>query len=413
MCIIGAGLAGLACARDLTDAGVDVVVLDASQRVGGRVATDAIDGFLVDRGFQILLTAYPEVQRRLDLDALELQRFDPGAVVQIGRHRHLVADPLRRPRALVDTIRAPVGTPADKLRLARLVASVRRGRPADLLGRTDCATIEALDAAGFTDRMIDRFFRPLFSGIQLDPALEVSSRRFEIILRMLAVGDSAVPAGGMGAIPSQLAAGLPEGCVRLGAAVDALDGTTVCLTDGTTIDARAVVVATDGPTAHRLLGDQMAPVVSRQVACAWFSPPEPTGLGSTLLLDGDRSGPVANLAEMSAVAPTYAPGGRHLVVAAMPIGRPVAAVDTTELLGAARRQLGTWFGGGADWELVALQHIEHGHPHQPPGFPPKRRVELGDGRFVCGDHRDTASIQGALFSGGRCAQAVRQAVRSV
>ncbi|MCB0995982.1 MAG: FAD-dependent oxidoreductase, partial [Acidimicrobiales bacterium] len=253
VCIIGAGLAGLACAGELAGAGVDTTVVEATDRVGGRVATDAIDGFLVDRGFQILLTAYPEAHRQLDLDALDLCRFEPGALVFTGGRLHRVADPLRRPGALLDTLRSPIGTPLDKLRILRLVLSVRRGAAADLLGRPDRSTLEQLDAVGFSDTMIDRFFRPLFSGIQLDPHLEVSARRFAIILRMLAVGDTAVPAKGMAEIPRQLATALPEGAVRLRCPAEGLDGTSVRLATSETIQARAVVVATDGPTAVSLL----------------------------------------------------------------------------------------------------------------------------------------------------------------
>ena len=401
--VVGAGLAGLVCAGDLAAAGIECRVYEASDDVGGRVRTDRVDGFLLDRGFQILLTAYPQIATRLDLAALDLAYFDPGAVVRTDGAFHRVADPLRRPGALVDTVRAPVASLADMARLLRLVLDVRTTPVPELLRRPDVSTRQRLDRSGFSDRMIEAFWRPLFSGIQLDPDLEVSSRRFDVILRMLAVGGTAVPREGMGAIPAQLSRRLPPGTVRTGVPVERIDGRSLRLGDGSTIEADAVVVATDGPMAHRLLGDDVPDPGSSAAACCWFAAPEPPLTVRSIVLDGARSGPVANLAVMSEIAPSYAPDGSSLVVAAVP-GPP--ALDRN-LETAVLSQLTGWFGAvTSDWELVRTDVIPHGQPVQAPTFHPRRRVSLGDRRFVCGDHRDTASIQGAMFSGDRTAAAV-------
>ncbi|MGV3760565.1 MAG: NAD(P)/FAD-dependent oxidoreductase [Actinomycetota bacterium] len=401
--IVGAGLAGLACAQDLTRAGTSCVVLESSDGVGGRVRTDAIDGFLLDRGFQILLTAYPEVQARLDVDALELQRFDPGAAIWRGGRFHRVSDPRRRPLDIPATLAAPIGTLADKLRLLRLILDVGRSDVPALLRRSDLTTAERLARAGFSDRMLEAFWRPLFAGIQLDPDLEVSSRRFDTILRMLAVGGTGVPRLGMGAIPAQLAATLPDGTIRPGATVTGIDGSGATLKDGERVTGRAVVVATDGPSAHRLLGERIPDPGSRSAACCWFATPAPPVRGPRLLLDGDATGPAKNVAVMSEVAPSYAPGGRALVAAAVP---GPAALDPT-ITGQVQEQLARWFDGATtDWEHLRTDVIVHGQPRQAPPFHPKQPVALGGGMFVCGDHRDTASIQGAMFSGRRAAEAV-------
>jgi len=401
--IVGGGLAGLACAQDLVRAGVECTVLEASDGVGGRVRTDAVDGFLLDRGFQILLTAYPQVQQRLDLAALELGPFDPGAVVRVRGGFHRVGDPLRRPLQAPATLAAPIGTIADKLRVLRLVLDVRTHPVPELLRRPDMTTAERLARAGFSPRIIESFWRPLFAGIQLDPELEVSSRRFETILRMLAVGSTALPRLGIGAIPAQLAATLPDGAVRLRARVAEVDPSGVTLADGERVGGRAVIVATDGPTAHRLLGDRVPDPGSRAAACCWFSTRQPPGTGRALVLDGEDSGPAKNVAVMTAVAPSYAPAGRALVAAAVP---GPDAFDPG-LAGRVRDQLSAWFGSvTSDWELLRTDVIPHGQPAQGPPLHPKRRVALGGGVFVCGDHRDTASIQGAMFSGGRTASAV-------
>lgn len=402
--VVGAGLAGLVAARTIQAAGLDAVVLEASDGVGGRVRTDVVDGFRLDRGFQVLLTAYPEVARHVDLRALDLRTFEPGAMVWRGRRGWVVSDPFRRPHLAPSTAIAPIGGIADKVRIAVLRSRVLRADPpAALLGGHDISTAVALRSFGFSRDAIERFFRPLFGGIQLDPSLATSRRMFDIIFRSLAEGDSALPSRGMQALPEQLAAGLRPGSLHLGARVESVAQGRVAIAGGGTVAARAVVVATEGPTAAALLG--LPDVGSRTVSCAYFEAEEPPIGGRYVVLDGTGRGPVLNAAVLTNVAPTYAPTGRHLVVAAL----PGTADGDVEAL--ARRQLRAWWGPRVDaWRLIRTYAIAHGGPVQAPPFHPKQPVSLGDGRFVCGDHRDTGSIQGAMFSGRRCGEAVLAAL---
>lgn len=402
--VVGAGLAGLCAARALHQAGHPVTVLEAGDHVGGRVRSERVDGFVADRGFQVLQTAYPEVRAQLDLDALDLRAFAPGAMVWRHGRGHVVGDPLRDPRTLLATMRAPIGSIRDKLRILSLRRDVCRTPAADLLRRPETTTHERLRAAGFSDDIIDHFFRPLFAGIQLDPDLATSSRMFDVIFRSLALGDSALPADGIGAIPAQLAASLPDGAVRLGAAVESVAPGRVRVRDGDEMTAEAVVVATEGPAAARLL--DLPDPGSRSVSSVHFVAPEspaasPTD-GRLIWLDGDGAGPAANVAVLSDVAPSYTDDGRALVVAACP-----GLVTDVDLVAALRRQLASWFGPSvADWEVLASAQIVHGQPDQRPPFDPKRRVRLAPGLYVCGDHRDTGSVQGAMFSGRRTGEAV-------
>jgi phytoene dehydrogenase-like protein len=396
--VVGAGLAGLSCAVALHGAGIPVRVYEASDGVGGRVRTDHVDGYTLDRGFQVALTAYPELHRQLDMAALDLQAFDPGALVWRDGSGTVVGDPFRRPATALSTVRAPIGSLSDKARIARLRHRLRSVHPVRLLQGDDTTTRAALAEAGFSDTIIERFFRPLVGGIQLDPELTDSRRMFDVIFRMLADGDSAVPAAGMEAIPRQLADRLPAGTVTVDAPVTATTPTSITV-DGEVIDAAAVVVATEGPAAEALLG--LPPVESKSVGAVYFSAPEAPTPEKLVVLDGTGRGPVLNVAVMSNVAPSYAPAGTHLVVAALP-GRDGPTIEDD-----ARTQLRGWWGPQVDaWEHLATYRIGHGQPRQRPPFDPKRRVRLDDGRFVCGDHRDTASIQGAMYSGRRCALAV-------
>jgi phytoene dehydrogenase-like protein len=407
--VVGAGLAGLRCALRLRERGVEATVLEAADGVGGRVRTDRMDGFLLDRGFQVLLTAYPEAGEALDYDKLELRRFFPGAVVRTGGRFVTVADPFRRPLEGLRTALAPVGGLGDKLKVARLRRRVTAGSLEELFARPETTTREALAARGFSDAIVDRFFRPLFGGVLLDRELGTSSRMFEFVYRMLALGDVALPAGGMGAIPDQLAGGLPPDQVRLGRRVTAVGDDGLTLAGGERLDAWAVVIATDGPTASGLLGGEPPAPASVAASCLYFAADRAPVDEPVIVLDGDGEGPVNNLCVPSSVAPTYAPAGAALVSATV-LARP-GLPRGPDLEAAVLAQLADWFGSGVvAWRHLKTYHIPHAQPAQPPGAldPPERPVRLRPGRYLCGDHRDNASINGALASGRRTADAVAE-----
>lgn len=397
--IVGAGLAGLTAARVLEQHGISAVVLESSDGVGGRVRSDVVDGFILDRGFQVLLTAYPEIHRHLDIPKLDLKAFEPGAIVWREGHGAIVGDPIRRPKTLVSTSLAPIGTIGDKARIALMRTKLKSADPRALLRGEDMPTSEALRKMGYSSKIIDRFFKPLVGGIQLDPTLSTSRRMFDVIFRTLATGDSAVPALGMGEISRQLESSLHTTPVFLNSPVATVKPGVVTLKDGHVIHAQNVVVATEGPVAASLLG--LPDVPSRAAGCVYFAAPISPIDGAYIVLDGQGHGPVLNVAVMSNVSTHYAPSGQHLIAAALP------GLVEGDLEAAARRQLRSWWGAQVDeWRHLRTYRIAHGQPGQNTPFNPKKKVSMGNGVYVCGDHRDTGSIQGAMFSGRRCAEEV-------
>lgn len=405
MVVVGAGLAGLTCAVELTSADLEVLVLERSDGVGGRVRTDEVEGYRLDRGFQVLLTAYPEAERLLDYAALDLRPFFPGAVIREGGRFRRLADPWRRPLAGVAGVLRGVVPPSDALRMARLRASVRRGTAAEQRARPERPTIERLRAEGFSESIVNRFFRPFFGGVFLDCELATSDRQLEFVFRMFAAGDIAVPARGMGEIPRQLASRLPHGSIRLGALVEAVDDGVVHLEGGQRVEAKAVVVAADASDARELV-DVAGGARWRGVTCLYFAADRPPITGPMLVLDGEGGGPVNNLCVMSQVAPAYAPGGRSLVSVTV-LGLPTQDDDRIE--SEVKSQLRDWFGPPVDgWRHLRTYRIERALPDQSPPTPGRGQLasRIGERLYICGDHRADGSINGAMASGRAAADAL-------
>jgi len=402
--VVGAGLAGLACAVRLHRAGVRVLVLEAADGVGGRVRTDEVAGFRLDRGFQVLLTAYPEARDLLDLPALNPRAFLPGALIRRQGEFVPLVDPLRRPGLAPATLRSPVGSLADKLRVGLLRAACLRGSIDSQMGGDDLPALEFLRRRGFSDGMIDGFFRPFLGGVFLDPDLDTTSRMVRFVLRMFAAGQAVLPAGGIGAVAAQLGERLPEGAVRLAAPVVEVARGRVVLAGGEVVRCEQVVVATDGEAASRLLPGVPAPRWN-SVACVYFAAHRAPIAEPYLILDGDGTGPVSNLCFPTRVAREYGPGDRELVSASV-LG---PALDHPDLESRVQAQMVDWFGAEAgDWVHLRTYRITNALPRQSPGWlePPARPVRIGPAVYVAGDHRDTASSNGALAAGRRAAEAV-------
>lgn len=404
-------MAGLTCAHYLHQAGVPVRLFEKRDRVGGRVATDEVEGFRLDHGFQVFLTAYPEARAVLDYDRLDLRRFDPGALVRVGSKFHRVADPTRQPGSAFETALAPIGSFKDKMNVAHLRHQVVSGELEALFERPEMTTREALRSRwGFSDEIVERFFRPFFGGIFLDTSLSASSRTFEFVMRMFSEGDAALPAVGMQAIPAQIAEGLPPGSISLGTEVAAVSPGRVVLSDGTEIAVSAAVIATEAPAAQHLYAGAATARGAHGEHCLYFALPDAPFADPLLVLNGTSTGPINNLTFVSNVASTYAPGDQALLSVVV-IESPDAPDGPLEEQ--VKRQLEAWYGeAAANWRHLRTYEITYGLPDQTPPYLTNRDlpVQIEPGLFRCGDYFDTASLNGAMRTGRRAAEAVREAL---
>lgn len=408
--VVGAGLAGLSAARDVQESGRSVLVIDANRDVGGRVRTERVDGFLLDRGFQVLLTAYPAAKRRFDYAALDLQPFAPGVRIQVAGDAHRIGDPFREPSSAFATLRAPIFTVSDLARLAFWRRAVTKPSGQTVASRGQGTTRQLLEALRFSERSIERFFVPFLSGVFFDPDLTTSSRLTELVFRSFFTGDVAVPADGMGALPAQLAAPLAAN-LQLSTAVTKITEhdthVDVHIADADTVRAGQVIVATDPPTAAKLLSDRPLGAVPPGLGTTtvYYVADEAPTVSRALDLGVAAEGPITTCAVMTNIAPTYSANGRALMSVSL-LGVGHDAQDTDRLL---RAQLGAWYGAEVDdWEQLAAYEIAYAQPRQLPEdlLVLARDVELSPRVYVAGDHRDTGTIQGALVSGRRAAAAV-------
>jgi glycine/D-amino acid oxidase-like deaminating enzyme len=399
--VVGAGLAGLACARRLTRHGVEVVVLEAADAVGGRVRTDTVNGFLCDRGFQLLNPAYPEARRVLDLTALRLQPLPAALVVATENGRRTLADPRRAPgmlpRVASALIRGGLGSVREQAAFGRWAVRASRRRAANFLAEPDIGWGQALTARGIDGALRERVIEPFLAGV-LGERDGTSSHRFtQLLVRSFLRGTPSVPWRGMQAIPDQLSAGLTD--LHLGVTVDSVSPGIVRTAAGE-ISARCVVVATDPTTATRML--DLPAVRMRPLTTFWHVSPEAPTRSSALHVDGDRRGPVVNSIVISNRAKSYSPDDRSLIATTV-LGD--AGDQSTER--AVLAQLEQIYGQSTRWwELMRRHAIPEALTAMPVPLEPRRPVSLADGLVVAGDHRDTASTQGALVSGRRAADAV-------
>ncbi|MEU1709356.1 NAD(P)/FAD-dependent oxidoreductase [Streptomyces sp. NPDC005706] len=420
--IVGAGIAGLSAAHRLTSAGVTTAVLEAAPCAGGRMSTEKVDGFRLDRIGQLLSTSYPELRLTPGLGALALRRFAPGVLLHRDGRTHHAGAPaatgsargaLHVVRALASAPRGPAASPGrggapaggavDQARLGTALGRIAATPVERLLSRPELPAAQALAARGVPARTIEGFLRPLLAALLCDPELSTSSRCADLALRAFASGRLCVPEGGAEALPESLAQTLPPGTVHTGVRVTSVSTTSVTTAEHGEIHCRAVLLATDARAAAELLPGLRVPDF-HPVTVLHHTTDDPApalATGTSLLLDADRGGPVAHTAVLSNVDPSRAPAGRVLISSTV-LGTPPDGIDT-----AVRIHLSRLYGTSTRrWETLAVHHTPEAVPAMRPPHDLRRPVRLLAGLYVCGDHRDTSTVQGALHSAHRAAAAV-------
>ncbi|MHC3472476.1 NAD(P)/FAD-dependent oxidoreductase [Streptomyces sp. 7R007] len=417
--VVGAGVAGLSAAHRLTSAGVTTAVLEAAPYAGGRMSTEKVDGFRLDRIGQLLtmpLGAYPDQRLNPGLDTLALRPFAPGVLLHSDGRRHRAGavattggarGALHAVRALASAparsaprTSAPLGTGLDQARLGAALARLAAMPVHRLLARPELPAGRALAARGVPARTVDGFLRPLLAALLCDPDLTTSSRCADLALRAFASGGLCLPEGGAEALPELLARALPPGTLHTGVRVTSVATNSVTTAEHGVLRCRAVLLATDARAAADLLPGLRVPGF-HPVTVVHHTTDEPPATGAALLLDADRGGPVAHTAVVSAVDPSRAPAGRALVSSAV-LGPPPSDLDT-----AVRMHLARLYGTStARWETLAVHHTREAVPAMRAPHDLRRPVRLLAGLYVCGDHRDTSTVQGALHSAHRAATAI-------
>lgn len=394
--IVGAGLAGLRTALELSRAGMSVLVFEREEKVGGRIRSTNVAGYTLDHGFQVILSAYPELKSLPETSRLSSRGFASGARIRVdGRFRDFY-DPLRHPDKALSTLTSPVCSIADLVKLFLLVG-VRRAAKVVATGRS---TAEMLVERGFSRRFRESFLAPFLRGVVLDPALGLDFGISRFYLHMFSRGDALLPVGGIQALPELLANLIGPSHIRLGTSVDSISKHEVVLESGETFTADHVVCATDALHAAELGSpDQTLPMVGG--ATAYFSAPK-APFPDPLVVINAEGGPITTLAVLTNVQPSYAPVGRALI--AITVIGETALSDESTLVTEIRKQAGTWYGPTVEaWQYLRLFRT-------PCALTSRPRIGKGwherDGVFYVGDYLTYSSQNGALLSGRTLAERI-------
>jgi len=401
--IIGAGISGLISAYELEQAGFSPILLESDKAVGGRVRTDYQDGYLMDRGFQVLLTAYPEAQRYLDYDALKLKKFDPGAIILKPGNLFTIHDPLRSPLKIVSMAFSSVGTFMDKIRIFKLTQSLKRKSVEEIFQEPSKTTLQFLRDYGFSEKIIENFFMPFFKGIFLENDLETSSRMFNFVFKMFSMGHAAVPENGMQAISNQLKNKLTKTTFRFNSSVKTIEGNIIVLESSERLKADKIIIATRPDKFLPQMEGQFKP--SRKVVNLYFSLEKSFFASPMIGLVTDKQFLVNNLVFMTDVSKSYSKTGKALLSVSITkpviVGDKLAEMVKIELEALTKIQ-------SKHFKLEKIYEIEEALPQVEDlqYHISATNSKIYDHVFLAGDYLLNGSINAAMTAGRSAAEAV-------
>lgn len=403
--IIGAGISGLTCAKYLKDKGIEAMVLEASDNVGGRVRTDKVDGYKLDRGFQVLLTSYPEAIKILDYKALNLKILPSGARIRMGNHYHVMPNPLKKWTTAPQALLAPVGNLWDKLKVLQLNLNLRNAVEPNVSAPVKKQTTLAfLKEFGYSDTIINRFFKPFFRGVFLEKDLKTDVQFFKFLFSQFAKGNVVVPEDGMQAIPEQLASRLSPNQIRLQTRVAKIEGKIVYLENGETISAQTIVLATDANTTSRFLGESETTRYN-STDCLYFACDCPSKLFEIpyLIINANKDELIDHVVDLSAFSSSYAPAGKTLISVSL-VGNN--SFGERELIEKVQQELNLWFDKKYVWQHLQTYRIPEALPQYFEAPSSSKSLKINDFTYQCGDHTAYPSLNAAMKSGREVAEMI-------
>ena len=385
--VVGAGISGLSCALELEKNGYQVQILEKENHPGGRVHSDIVDGYILNRGFQVLQTGYPETKRLLDYKKLELCNLDPEVWIMNNNKIKKLYDPIQNSSNLLKAAFSNVGTFWDKLRLLQLRQSTTSRSTNTIFQENETTSLEQIKNYGFSESIIDEFFKPLFGGAFLDNELNTTSRMFNFVYKIFSIAPIAIPKYGMKSIPEQLEAKL-ESKISFNTNVVKLDNKNIFL-ENETLSADAVVLAANHNSARQLI-PSIEEIHWNSTSCYYFIADSPPFSSKVVLLNGDNRGEINNVFVPTNISKAYSPNNKSII--------SVSTIGLNNNEDEIRNELNNWFGNQTeDWKLLHTYHIEQALPRM--SVPSVSHSQYVNGIHLCGDYLTSSSIHGSMHSG--------------